>query len=115
MAGAGVLTLRQAFPITLGANVGTTVTALLASLATTGPNAGAGIVIALAHLLFNVAGVTLIYPVRMIRELPLRASERFSRIRYRTSSPTWSSESESTSSMFRVSRGRWGTVRIKPS
>ncbi len=33
MAGAGLLTLEQVYPVTLGANVGTTVTALLASLA----------------------------------------------------------------------------------
>ena len=32
LAGAGVLTLRQIYPFTLGANIGTTVTALLASL-----------------------------------------------------------------------------------
>ena len=32
LAGAGVLSLRQIFPFTLGANIGTTVTALMASL-----------------------------------------------------------------------------------
>jgi sodium-dependent phosphate cotransporter len=71
LAGAGVLTLPQAFPITLGANVGTTVTALFAALAATGANAGAGITIALVHLLFNMSGTLLVYPVKRIRKIPL--------------------------------------------
>ncbi len=74
LAGAGLITLEQAFPITIGANIGTTVTALLAALAATGVNAAAGITIALVHLLFNVSGTLLIYPVERIREIPLAAS-----------------------------------------
>jgi sodium-dependent phosphate cotransporter len=74
LAGAGVLTLAQAFPITLGANVGTTVTALLAALAATGAHAQAGLTIALVHLLFNIIGIALIYPVLAIRRLPLAAA-----------------------------------------
>jgi sodium-dependent phosphate cotransporter len=74
LAGAGVLTLPQAFPITIGANVGTTVTALLAALAATGVNAGAGITIALVHFLFNISGTLLIYPVKRIRDIPLDAA-----------------------------------------
>jgi len=76
LAGAGVLTLRQAFPITLGANIGTTVTALLAALAATGQNAAAGLTIALVHLLFNVSGIILVYPVQQIRNLPLAAARK---------------------------------------
>ena len=74
LAGAGLLTLEQAFPITLGANVGTTVTALLASLAVSGPNAAAGVEIGLVHLLFNLSGTLLIYPVRAVRRIPLNAA-----------------------------------------
>lgn len=72
LAGAGVLTLNQAFPVTLGANLGTTVTALLAALAATDQNAQAGLTIALVHLLFNVSGTILIYPYEPIRRIPLR-------------------------------------------
>ena len=64
--------LEQAFPVTIGANIGTTVTALLAALAVSGPNAAAGLEIALVHLLFNVSGLLLIYPVQPIRQVPLR-------------------------------------------
>jgi sodium-dependent phosphate cotransporter len=74
LAGAGVITLEQAFPITLGANVGTTITALLASLAVSGPNAIFGIQIALIHLLFNLSGTLIVYPIEKTRRIPLRAA-----------------------------------------
>jgi sodium-dependent phosphate cotransporter len=70
---AGVLSLRTAFPVTLGANIGTTVTALLASLATDG---NAGLAIALTHTLFNIAGILIWYPVPRLREVPIRLAER---------------------------------------
>ncbi len=76
LAGAGILTLSRAFPITLGANIGTTVTALLAALAATGENAAAGLTIALVHLLFNLTGTLLIYPVVQIRNIPLMAARK---------------------------------------
>ena len=76
LAGAGVLSLTQAFPITLGANIGTTVTALLAALAATDENAAAGLTIALVHLFFNVAGTILIYPIVQIRNIPLMAARK---------------------------------------
>jgi sodium-dependent phosphate cotransporter len=74
LAGAGLLTLEQAFPVTIGANVGTTVTALLATLAVSGANAHAGVEIALVHVFFNLSGIALIYPVPFIRRLPLVAA-----------------------------------------
>ena len=61
--------------ITLGANIGTTVTALLAALAATGENAAAGLTIALVHLLFNLSGTVLVYPVPAIRQIPLRLAQ----------------------------------------
>ncbi len=72
LAGAGVLRLIQILPYTLGANVGTTVTAILAALSTGRIEA---ITVAFAHLLFNVVGIGLIWPVPKIRALPVRAAE----------------------------------------
>ncbi len=66
--GAGLISLRAAFPITMGANIGTTTTAILASLATGNP---AAITIAFVHFLFNFIGVVFIYPVRIMREIPI--------------------------------------------
>jgi sodium-dependent phosphate cotransporter len=73
----GVLTLRNAFPITIGANIGTTVTALLASLAVVRPE---GLTIALVHTLFNVTATAIIYPVARIRNIPVALAERIAEI-----------------------------------
>ena len=63
LVGAQLLTIEQVFPYMLGANVGTTITALLAALSVgTGPALG----VALAHLLFNVFGISLILPFMKI-------------------------------------------------
>ena len=71
---AGLLRLEQALPITIGANIGTTVTALLAALAGSGVNAGFGLQIALVHFMFNLTGLVAIYPLRVTRNIPLRAA-----------------------------------------
>lgn len=84
LAGAGLITLQQAFPITVGANIGTTVTALLASLAASGPNALAGLTIALVHLLFNATGALLILPVPFMRRIPLTAAQGLANVAARS-------------------------------
>jgi len=66
--GAGLVPLAGAFAVTLGANVGTTVTALLASLA----GNGAAVTVALVHLLFNLGGILIIYPIKPLRRIPIR-------------------------------------------
>ena len=71
LAGAGVLTLRQIFPFTLGANIGTTVTALLAAITGT----VSALVAAFSHLLFNITGIILIYCIPVLRNIPLRCAE----------------------------------------
>jgi sodium-dependent phosphate cotransporter len=63
LAGTGVLSLRQIFPYTLGANIGTTVTAILASFSTGVP---AAVTVALAHLIFNLVGIAIFYPLRAV-------------------------------------------------
>ncbi|MBD3219834.1 hypothetical protein GF314_01205, partial [bacterium] len=66
--GAGLVPLEGAFAVTLGANLGTTVTALLASLA----GNSAAVTVALVHLMFNVSGIALIYPLAPVRRIPIR-------------------------------------------
>ena len=58
-----MLRLEQIFPYTLGANIGTTVTALLASLAIGVP---AAVTVAFVHLLFNIFGIIIIWPMRVV-------------------------------------------------
>lgn len=63
MAGAGLLTIVQIFPYTLGANIGTTVTAILAALATGNL---AAIIVAFSHLLFNISGMIVWWPLKFV-------------------------------------------------
>ena len=72
LVGAGILSLLQVFPYTLGANVGTTVTAMLAALSTAN---AAAITVAFAHLLFNISGILLIWPIKKVRRLPILMAE----------------------------------------
>ena len=75
LAGAGVLSLRQIFPFTLGANIGTTVTALLAATAVVGGNKIFALQIGLVHFLFNFSGVLLFVLVPWLYNLPIRSAE----------------------------------------
>ncbi len=72
MAGAGILTLEQIFPYTLGANIGTTFTAILASLAIGNVSA---VIVAFVHLLFNITGIVIWWP---LRKLPIYLSRKIS-------------------------------------
>jgi len=81
LAGAGVLRLQQIFPFTIGANIGTTITGLLAALAVAGqPDIAptlvlAGATVAFAHFLFNAAGAIIFLPFEKMREIPVNAAE----------------------------------------
>lgn len=55
-------------PLTLGSNVGTCVTSLLAALVTEGTDA---LQVALAHLFFNLTGILIWYPIPFLRRIPL--------------------------------------------
>ncbi|MGK7940128.1 MAG: Na/Pi symporter [Crocosphaera sp.] len=70
LAGSSLLTLEDVYPFTLGANIGTCITALLAATAVT-ENGIAALEIALVHLLYNVFGVIIIYGLPFLRKLPI--------------------------------------------
>jgi sodium-dependent phosphate cotransporter len=74
---AGVLSLRNAYPVTLGANVGTTITALLAALAASVPEA---LTVGLAHTTFNVMGIGVLYVLPFARDVPVRLAEGLAEI-----------------------------------
>ncbi len=77
MAAAGVMRLEQVYPVALGANVGTTITALLAALAT---GRIEGLTIALAHTVFNVSGILIFYPVPAMRRIPMGIARLLARM-----------------------------------
>ncbi|MDE0094345.1 MAG: Na/Pi symporter [Gammaproteobacteria bacterium] len=80
LAGSGVINLRQVYPFTLGANIGTTITALLAATAITGPTHAVAHQIAIAHFLYNTLGVIVIYGIPWLRKLPMVCAEWLARI-----------------------------------
>lgn len=79
LAGSGVINLRQVYPFTLGANIGTTITALLAATAITGPTHAVAHQIAIAHFLYNILGVIVIYGIPWLRKLPMVCAEWLAR------------------------------------
>ena len=60
---AGIVSLTQAASVVIGANIGTTITAMLASLVTANPNA---VIVAFAHTIFNISGIILLWPIKIV-------------------------------------------------
>ncbi len=71
LAGAGILNINQIFPYTLGANIGTTITAMLAALSLGNVTS---LSVAFAHLFFNILGTSLVYP---FKQLPIMLANKF--------------------------------------
>ena len=76
LSAAGILKPRQIYPMVLGANIGTTITALLAAI---GAGEISGLTLAFAHLLFNLCGLLIFYPFPKLR-LPIFFANRFALI-----------------------------------
>jgi sodium-dependent phosphate cotransporter len=72
--GAGLLTVSDIFPYAMGSNIGTTVTAWMASLVTGNPLA---ITVAVQHILFNTFGVIIFFPIKRIRNIPVKLAQGF--------------------------------------
>uniref|UniRef100_A0A096LVK7 Sodium-dependent phosphate transport protein 2A n=1 Tax=Poecilia formosa TaxID=48698 RepID=A0A096LVK7_POEFO len=71
LVGVGVISLERVYPLTLGSNLGTTGTALLAALASRAEKLAAATQVALCHFFFNLFGILLWYPIPATR-LPIR-------------------------------------------
>ncbi|APX94688.1 sodium:phosphate symporter [Halomonas sp. 1513] len=74
LAGAGVVRMRRVLPFMMGANLGTTVTSVLA--ATANPIAAA-MTVALFHVIFNLTGTAIWWPLRVI---PLRVANWYGKL-----------------------------------
>ncbi|XP_066301802.1 sodium-dependent phosphate transport protein 2B-like isoform X1 [Branchiostoma lanceolatum] len=64
----GVLHIERCYPLTLGANIGTTATAILASLTQDGQDLKNSLQLALCHFFFNITGILLWYPIPSLVE-----------------------------------------------
>lgn len=71
LAGSGKFTLREIYPFTIGANIGTTVTALIAAFAFTGAEGSAALQAAYVHLLYNLFCAVVIFGLPLLRPLPV--------------------------------------------
>lgn len=67
------VTLSSVFPFIMGANIGTTITALLAAIF----KSEAAVSLALTHLIFNLIGVMIFLPFKIVRNLPVIMANRF--------------------------------------
>ncbi|XP_018416913.1 PREDICTED: sodium-dependent phosphate transport protein 2B [Nanorana parkeri] len=72
--GIGVISIERAYPLTLGSNIGTTATALLAALASPGETLENSVQIALCHFFFNISGILIWYPIPFMR-IPIRLAK----------------------------------------
>jgi sodium-dependent phosphate cotransporter len=73
LVGIGAIHLNQMYPLTLGSNIGTTVTALLASMVTEGTES---LQVAMCHLFFNITGIAIFYPIPFMRAMPIHAARQ---------------------------------------
>jgi solute carrier family 34 (sodium-dependent phosphate cotransporter) len=73
LVGMGLVRLEQMYPMTLGANIGTTITGIMSALVTEGTDA---LQVALAHLFFNVTGIVIWYPLPILRRVPIHAARQ---------------------------------------
>jgi sodium-dependent phosphate cotransporter len=80
LAGTGIFKIREIYPFTLGANIGTCITSLLAATAISGPAAIFALQIALVHLIYNTLGVVVIYGIKFLRELPILGAETLAKV-----------------------------------
>ncbi|KAL4229342.1 hypothetical protein ACF0H5_012381 [Mactra antiquata] len=75
LVGVGMLKLERMYPLTLGSNIGTTGTGLLAAMAASGDKLPIALQIAFCHLFFNISGILLFYPFPPLRSLPIKAAK----------------------------------------
>ncbi|RNA23097.1 Sodium-dependent phosphate transport 2B [Brachionus plicatilis] len=75
LCGMGIVSLERLFPLTLGSNLGTTITGILASLSSSSTTLKDSIQIALCHSLFNITGILVWYPIPFMRKVPIKMAQ----------------------------------------
>ncbi|MGR5141357.1 Na/Pi symporter [Photobacterium sp. DNB23_23_1] len=74
LVGTGVLKVREVYPFTVGANIGTCITALIAATSASGEFAVFALQIALVHLVFNIMATLVVFGIPFLRELPVKGA-----------------------------------------
>ncbi len=73
MVASGKVKLESCFPFVLGANIGTTITALIAAI----NKSDAAVSLAFVHLIFNLVGVIIFLPFPIMRRIPVLLASKF--------------------------------------
>lgn len=76
LVGLGVITMERMYPLTLGANIGTTITSIITSLAQEGDKFVPSLQISMCHLFFNISGILLWYPIPVLRKVPIKLAKK---------------------------------------
>ncbi|XP_044537685.1 sodium-dependent phosphate transport protein 2B-like [Gracilinanus agilis] len=79
LVGIRVISLERAYALTLGSNIGTTTTAIVAALASPRNTLQKSLQIALCHFFFNITGAILWYPIPFMR-LPIYFAKKLGKI-----------------------------------
>ncbi|KAL3873637.1 hypothetical protein ACJMK2_036732 [Sinanodonta woodiana] len=74
LVGMGVISLDRMYPLTLGSNIGTTATGILAAMAQDVDKIPHALQISFCHLFFNITGILIFYPIPVLR-LPIGAAK----------------------------------------
>ncbi|CAJ0926180.1 unnamed protein product [Ranitomeya imitator] len=74
--GVGVISMKRAYPLFLGSNIGTTTTAVLAALASPAESLSESVQVAFIHLFFNLTGILLWYVIPYLR-VPIHVAKKF--------------------------------------
>jgi len=77
LVGLDLVSLERMYCITVGANMGTTTTALIAAVATGNPKS---LQISLCHVFFNISGFLLWFPIPFMRKIPQRMASLLGRV-----------------------------------
>nr|KAG5712138.1 hypothetical protein BaRGS_014488 [Batillaria attramentaria] len=76
LVGVGAIHIDRMYPLTLGSNIGTTVTSILAALASDPSGFKNSFQVALCHLFFNLSGILVWYPVPFMRRVPIGLAKK---------------------------------------
>ncbi|KAJ8036075.1 Sodium-dependent phosphate transport protein 2A [Holothuria leucospilota] len=74
LVGMGLITIDRMYPLTLGSNIGTTGTSILAAFSQV-DNFDLSLQIALCHLFFNITGIIIWYPIPFLRKVPIHIAK----------------------------------------
>ena len=85
LAAVGLINLEDMLPLTLGANIGTCLTGIMAATVVTS-NPVQAWQVALCHLFFNIFGIVLWYPIPLLRKIPLDGARFLGKM---TTNPKW--------------------------